>query len=303
MSGVVQVLLACVLWGTAGIGASFLPGISAAAVGSATSAAGGLAFFLIYLRPSWRVLTARPNLGWVIAGSAGMAGYPLLFYAGLDFAPVATCYVVSLGSAPIWAALLELVVDRQRQTPLWLVGTGIGLVGVAMLVLGSSRTDTQPTSVGVGITLALAAGLAYSLQAYSSRKLMARGASPLAALGALFGGASIVLVPVMIAVGGPLLTSWQGIAVGVYLAALPICLAYVLFFRGLRTISASLATTLTLADPAAAALLSVLVLGQVVTPLGWVGIGVIAAGVVLASRPSVSPGWGPSNRVLRRRAP
>lgn len=293
--GVFQVLLACVLWGTAGIAASFLPGVPASAVGAATSGAGGLAFFLLYLRPSWRVLVARRNLVWVIVGSAGMAGYPLLFYAAIDFAPVATCYVVSLGSAPIWAALLEGVLDRQRPKPLALVAIVIGIVGMAMLVLGTSRSDGQPTDPVAGVALAATAGLAYTLQAYCSRRLMANGATPLAALGALFGGASLVLVPVMLAVGGPLVASWQGLAVGVYLAALPICLAYVLFFRGLRTITASLATTLTLADPAAAALLSVVVLGQTIIPIGWAGIAVIAAGVLLASRP-----WAPA--FARRRA-
>lgn len=60
-----------------------------------------------------------------------------------------------------------------------------------------------------------------------------------------------------------------------YLAVLTTFLAYRLFGLGLRHTPASVATTLTLAEPAVAALLGIAVLAERPTPLSWAGLAVL----------------------------
>ena len=87
--------------------------------------------------------------------------------------------------------------------------------------------------------------------------------------------------------GASLLASPQAFAVGAYMALVPMFLGYVLFGLGLTRISASTATTLTLAEPAVAAVLAVLVVGERLTLLGWLGTaGIGLSLLILALAPS-----------------
>jgi DME family drug/metabolite transporter len=60
----------------------------------------------------------------------------------------------------------------------------------------------------------------------------------------------------------------------------------VLFGRGLAAVPASTATTLSLLEPAVAAVIAVLVLHERLSPLGWAGTGVLLAGLVVLTAPS-----------------
>jgi DME family drug/metabolite transporter len=57
--------------------------------------------------------------------------------------------------------------------------------------------------------------------------------------------------------------------------------AYVLFGRGLRHLPAGPVTTLVLAEPVVATVLGVVVLGETLTVLGWIGAALVLAGLVL----------------------
>src|SRR5699024_735837 len=81
----------------------------------------------------------------------------------------------------------------------------------------------------------------------SAHRLMGRGVGRAAAMGSVFGLGGLTLLPVLALTGAPLLASPQAFAVGAYMALVPMFLGYVLFGLGLTRISASTATTLTLA--------------------------------------------------------
>jgi DME family drug/metabolite transporter len=58
-------------------------------------------------------------------------------------------------------------------------------------------------------------------------------------------------------------------------------LAYVLFGLGLRSIRSTAATSITLVEPVVATALAVIVVGERLSGLGWVGVGLILAGVTV----------------------
>lgn len=98
-------------------------------------------------------------------------------------------------------------------------------------------------------------------------------------MGGMFGLGAVVLAPVLIATGAPLLERAESVAIAGYLAVAPMFLAYLLFGFGLRSIRSSVATTVTLIEPVVAAALAVLVVGERLAPGGWIGIVVILVGV------------------------
>lgn len=290
--GVAAVLAAAVLWGTTGTAAEFAPDVGPLAIGAAALGIGGMLQALIALGPLRRertALRARPRL--LLLGAAGVVVYPLAFYSAMHLAGVAVGTVVSLGAAPIASGLLERIVQGRRLSGPWLVSTALGIAGAAVLclaMLDDAPGELLPTAAGVG--LGLVAGAAYALYSWVAHRLMADGIGRAAVMGAVFGLGGAGLLPALLVTGAPLLASAQSFAVGAYMALVPMFLGYLLFGVGLTRITASSATTLTLVEPAVAALLAVMVVGERLPVLGWIGLaGVGASLVLLALAPATRP--------------
>jgi DME family drug/metabolite transporter len=71
------------------------------------------------------------------------------------------------------------------------------------------------------------------------------------------------------------------------MALIPMFLGYLLFGYGLARVTASTATTITLSEPAIAAILAVAVVGERLSTVGWTGLGIVAVALaVLAIAPT-----------------
>ncbi len=217
----------------------------------------------------------------VALGALGVAGYQLTFFAAVDATGVAVGTVVALGSGPVFAGLLA----REVLTARWAVATALAVAGVAVLVAAGSSAEIDP----VGVVLALGAGLSYATYTVAAKRLLAEH-GPEAVMARLFGIGAVLLAPVMIVNGLGEVGSAGGIAVAVYLGAVPTALAYVLFARGLRHLPANEVATLTLAEPVTATALGVVVLAERPGPLALVGVALVLAGLaVLAARRRAQP--------------
>jgi DME family drug/metabolite transporter len=100
-------------------------------------------------------------------------------------------------------------------------------------------------------------------------------------MGAMFGMGALILLPVLLVTGAPLLQSGLSVAIAAYLSVGPTLLGYVLFGIGLRTVRSSTATTITLLEPVVATLLAVLIVGERLAPLGWTGLVLVFAGLAV----------------------
>jgi DME family drug/metabolite transporter len=299
------ILVAAVLWGTTGTAASFLPpGVPPVATGAATMSVGGLLLLAVTPRLSWAALRSPAGRGWLLAGGACVVAYPLAFYSSMSLAGVAVGNVVSLGSAPVFAAVLERAIEGRRLRPGWWVTTGLAVSGVVLLgtagpAHAGGREPGEPGEPGAaawGLLLGLVAGASYAGYTYCSRRAMERGCGSRAAMGAVFGVGAVLLLPVLIATGAPLTQSAASLGIAAYLAIGPMFLAYLAFGAGLRSVPSSTATTLTLLEPVVATLLAVTVVGERLAPLGWAGIALIGLGLVLLT------GGGAAAAVRRRGA-
>ncbi|MFF6012672.1 MULTISPECIES: DMT family transporter [Rahnella] len=281
MSGMGGVLIAALLWGTTGTAATFAPGVSAVAIGAVAMGVGGMLQALIALRGIARHrATLRHHWRMLLTGALAVAVYPLAFYASMHLAGVTVGTVISIGSAPLLSALIEYGLDGQRLTRRWMTGAAAGVAGMVLLCLAESAhssSTAQQSEVITGIALGLLAGLTYALYSWAARHLMQRGIPSRTAMGATFGFGGIMLMPVLFATGAPLLASWNNAAVGIYMALVPMFIGYLCYGYGLARIPASMATTITLLEPAVAAVLAVVIVGERLPALGWVGIGLIVA--------------------------
>ncbi len=291
--GSVCVLAAAVLWGTTGTAAALAPGVGSLAVGAAAMGVGGL----LQAAAAHRVMRVhRAGLAaqWrtLAVSAVAVAVYPLAFYSSMRLAGVAVGTVVSIGSAPMAAALIERVIDRRPLSRRWALGATAGVVGVLALALARAGEEEAATGGSgpqpvLGIALGLLAGVTYALYSWGAARVMRRGLHSRPVMGAVFGLGGVLLLPVLLLTGAPIVASWSNFAAVAYLALVPMFAGYVLFGRGLAAVPASTATSLSLLEPAVAAVIAVLVLHERLPALGWVGMGVLLASlVVLTAQPS-----------------
>ena len=285
------ILAAAVLWGTTGTAATFAPrGTSSLAIGAAAMGFGAVLLVVAAGRPALVLLADRSVRVPLFVGAACVAIYPLAFYTSMAKAGVAVGVTLTIGSSPIAAAVIERIVDGQRLSSRWALATAVAVAGAVLL--GLSGVHVSHPGAVIGVVLALVAGGCYAGYSVAAARLVSTGTESRAAMGAMFGLASLVLFPVLALTGPALISTGRGLAVTGYLAVLPMGLGYVLFGRGLRTTSASTATAISLVEPVVAAVLAVLVVHQHLGISGWVGIVLIAASVAALAQPApVSAGF------------
>ncbi|MEU1518770.1 EamA family transporter [Streptomyces sp. NPDC005811] len=288
LGGPAPILLAAVLWGTTGTAASLAPaGAPAAAIGSAGLALGGILLFL--LSRGARALPAACTRGerWLLVlGALAVAGYPVTFYPAVARTGVAVATVIALGSAPVFTGLLAWLTGRSRPTARWTAATAAAVLGCALLVLGPGLTGAGTPMDLTGVALAACGGLSYAVYSLIGGALITRGHSSDAVMGVLFGAAGLLVLPFLASVDLRWITTVRGAAVAGYLALFTVCLAYRLFGHGLRRTSASAATSLTLAEPAVAAVLGVTVLDERLPAASWAGLAVLALSLTLLAFPA-----------------
>jgi DME family drug/metabolite transporter len=256
---------------------------------------GGLLLFATAPRMSWSVLRDPRARRWVALGAVGVFVYPLAFYSAMSLAGVAVGNVVALGSGPVFAALYEWLGERHPLSRRWAISTGLAVIGIALLAVGRQTGVTGPSSGALpGVALGLVAGAAYALYTYASSRAIGlgqfgggrlsdgeptRGWTSRGVMGAMFGVGAVLLLPVLILTGKPLLQSGSSLGIAAYLAIGPMFVAYLLFGIGLRSVRSSAATTITLLEPVVATILAVLVVGERLAPVGWLGLLLVFAGL------------------------
>lgn len=296
--GIMAVLFSSIVWGTTGTAATFAPGVSALGIGAAAMGIGGL---LQAMRAHKRIAGSAMEL-WrlralLLFSGVSVAIYPLAFYSSMRLAGVTVGTVVTIGSAPLLSALIEFGFDRTPLTRRWMASALVGLAGIVLLALAKGSASHSVTIEGdalvPGVLCGLIGGLTYALYSWGARSLMLRGIPAPAAMGAIFGLGGVLLLPILLATGGPFLASWSNAAVGIYMAVVPMFMGYLAFGFALARISASMAITITLVEPVVAAVLAVLIVGERLPLVGWLGAALVVLCLVLITLP---PGRGITHR-------
>ncbi|AVP56650.1 DMT family transporter [Pulveribacter suum] len=294
-AGIALVSLAALLWGTTGtaqqLGAG---GLSPFWVGAAQLAVASAFFACAQALGRWR---GRPRpggparggpgapprvpLAWLALASAGIGGYSIAFYAGVRLAGVGVGTAVAIGSSPVWAGLIQAVVQRAPPPVRWWLGVGVSVAGGALMALARGGGAAAPAWAGLG--LCLLAGLAYAAYALVNKRLVARAPAGWVNL-RVFSGAALLALPAAALLAGVPRFSAPALALVLYLGVVVSGLAYVAFSGGLRHIGGATAVTLTLIEPAAAFALALLVLGERPPAPAYWGLAALLAGLGLVIR-------------------
>ncbi|KXF81096.1 DMT family transporter [Enterovibrio coralii] len=286
LQGSLAILFSSVLWGTTGTVASFAPQVSPLAVGAFAMGVAGLLLGVMYrnaIKSDWYVLKNSPLL--LAVGAVSLAIYPLAFYSSMRMAGVAVGTVISIASAPFFAVLIEQIFGRkQTLSTRWLISAVAGTAGIIMLTLAEtahSKGAAENDQLILGVILGLVAGLTYTLYAWVAKQFINQGVESKSAMGAIFLLGACILLPSLYFTGNNLFSTMENTLVVTYMALVPMFLGYVAFGFGLKFVNASKATLLTLFEPVVAAVLAIVVVGELISPIGWLGMALISVCLLL----------------------
>ncbi|NYZ13565.1 DMT family transporter [Azospirillum sp. RWY-5-1] len=279
-TGIVLVAAAALLWGTGGVVAKMLFGmteITPLTVGFFRLALSVPALVLVgwvlFGRDILRTDGVRSGL---VAVSVAMASYQVFYYEAVHRAGVAVATLVTLCLAPVLVALLSALWLREPFTANVARALALALAGTAMLV-GFPAGDGA-TSLS-GIAMAVGAAASYAALTVAGRSI-AGHCHPARTIIVGFGGGALLLLPFALAQGLGLAYPAPAWSLLLYLGLVPTALAYVLFFTGMRTTPATVASILSLMEPLTATVLAWAVFGERLGLLGLAG-GALLLGALL----------------------
>ena len=279
--GYAEAMAAAFLWGSSGVFAVhlFRMGVPPETVALMRPIAGVVllsAGFLV-TRPALLRIGRRELLFIGLGGGTAVGVFQVAYQQSIDAAGVPTTVaLLYLAPALVAAASGPLLGEWPSARRLALIA--LTLAGVWLTVSGAEEIETRFGATGLGWGILAAA-------AYAAYTLFGRYATPRfgSARTVVYStaGACAFLALAVPAAPGPLTlppTSGAWLLLAVF-GALTIAGAQFLFFDALGRIEASAASVVTAVEPVVAALLATTLLSQGLSPLGWIGIALVVAGV------------------------
>lgn len=205
------------------------------------------------LIPGRRVFRVKPrDLGIMVLMGVMQAIYQASYSAAIARAGVTVPTLVALCAAPIIVALFSAFVTREQLSLFTLIALACAVVGTFLLV------EAGPHTGGVsllGVLLALLAGTGYAGFILCGR-LLTTHYYPLHVNAVAFATGALLLLLLAVPTGLTLTYPLWGWLLLLYLGCIPTALAYGLFQVGMRSLSATVVSIVTLCEPLAAALLA-----------------------------------------------
>ena len=233
----------------------------------------------------------RSLLGLAIMGGAGYVGQSGSYFSALHFIPASTNALL-LYTFPVAVTLLAALLFRESLSMVKLAACGLAFFGTLLVV--EAQLHAAPP---IGIVLGLGSAAFYSgYILYGSRLLP--GLPPVSATATIMTSAALVW-GTFAAVTGQLAVAWtaQRVALIASFALLGTTIPVLTFILGLRLVGPSRAAILSTFEPASTVLLAVIILGELASPLQYLGGALIIASVLLLE----GSGWLAS-RVLPQAA-
>lgn len=184
-------------------------------------------------------------------------------------------------TTPIWGVVVaHLFTNDEKLSSRKLAGVVLGFAGVTVMI-GPALLG----SIGNNVLAQLAcvtAALCYAFAGVWARRYRAQGVSPMSVTTGQLTAGALVMLPLALMVDRPWLDALPSLkAIGAIAALAVVCsaFAYILYFRLIERAGATNALLVTLLVPPVAILLGAVVLGEVIEPRDFAGLGLIALGL------------------------
>ncbi len=284
LKGVLLILIAGALWGTAGL---FVRGLNAVGLHAmqivfvrvAVTAVLTLVGVLIADRS---LLKIKLKDVWCFIGTGlvSIVSFYYFYFATIESASIAVAATL-LYTAPIFVMAFSLLLFREKLTAQKIAACAVAFVGCVFVSgLIGKGSGLSAASLATG----LLSGLGYALYSIFGRYALNKGYSSVTITVYTFVIAAVCLIPFAdyAAIAAALSASTaKTLLLGGGLSVFVTVLPYFMYTKGLESVASSKASVMASVEPAVASLISIFVLGENVDFLGKLGIILILAAVVI----------------------
>ena len=270
-----------VLGGTIGPAQVLIDGaVGPAALAGWRHLIGGLALTALALRDLTAFQALRGRRVWTALVLTGLlsAGYQVSFLMAVSLTGGAMGTVVAVATVPLFAGIAARRFDGERLTRNWMVGSGAAVAGSVLLLLPGAGGRVDPAGLAWGVL----AGAIFAGYTVLSKRLSADVPDVHVSTGLTMLIGAVVLAPAMMLDTGDV-GQKRTVALIAWLGLITTGAVYALYTKGLQSVGANLAGTLSLGEPLAATLLSTIVLGERLSTTEWTAGVVILGGLLTAA--------------------
>ena len=199
----------------------------------------------------------------------------LCFFTGMFYIGVSSGAIISIGSAPLWAAVIGKLFYKQSPHWDWYVATALAISGI-VCINGFSFDIDRIFFIG----LLLLDGLTYAAYISVSPQLI-KNIGPEASIMLILAIIALLLLPVIFIFPIEWVFTSKGILVCLGLGIFTAGLAFTLLTAGTRYIPASIASTLCLAEPLGATFWGIFLLNEDTSLVRLVGISLVFLSIIV----------------------
>jgi drug/metabolite transporter (DMT)-like permease len=240
-------------------------------------------WLLYWLKPKARARRYSGKWPLLFAAAAAFAGDLAFWHTSIKLTSVANSTLLA-NLAAIFVTLAAWIFLRQRPTRLFVAGLGAALAGVALLV----HMSLEFSATGLaGDVLGVVTAVFYAAYLLAVKGLRDRGEATLHLMAVTTTLTALVLLPVALASGEPLLArSLSGWWILLGLALVSHAAGQGLIAYALAHLPAAFSSVSLLFQPVMAALFAWVLLAEALVPLQMIGGVVVLCGIYLARRGS-----------------
>lgn len=268
------VILSGVCFGTTGTSQSLWgKGINPLVIGSSRMLVGSIALWLISLKEKTTLKFPKRQL-WICA--IGMATYQLAFFSAVHLTGVAIATITALGSSPVFTGLISWRAGHEKPSRTWAIATLITTLGIVALNIHAESSTFKVS----GVLLALCAAAGFGSFNVAGRQVLQREYPLSHFISRSFALSALLISPFIFTERLWWLRTARGAGLILWLGIVATALAYSLYGFGLSHLKASNASTLVLAEPVTATILSVTILHNHLTASSWAGVLLVLVGLL-----------------------
>lgn len=279
--GLFLISIAAILWGTVGISAKYLVncyGVSPLTIGAwRLLLAAPILLIISHIKTNNSEPLDRKYLHLFFLYGFAVASYQVSYFAAVNYVGVSTGTLLAICTSPIFVAFLARILLKETLAFRVYIALAISILGIALIMDITNIRIILNSQYFWGYILALGAGLSYGIYAVIGKKLLSFY-SPIRIISITFSLGAIFMLPFAgISAELPL----KGWGILLYIGCIPTALAYIMFTVGLQKTTATRASIVTLLEPLTSTFLALMIIGESLVYLQWVGVVLLVAAFLI----------------------
>jgi len=272
-----EIIIACILWSSAGILAKLILGMPAQTIIFYRVTLASVTFFMaLLISGNLQLIKLGDKKIYLLIFGILQVATMLAFFISIMKASVSVA-VLLLYTAPVYVTVFSPLILKERTSKKGIIALIIAIAGIFLMV---DPAKLEFHAYSIGILAAIISGITYAFQIMTSKYISGTYSGYAQSFWGSF-ISMVLLLPFSIISQNIVIANFKYL---ILLSIFPTILAVSLYFNGLKKVKAQSASILGLIEPVSAVILAVLILHEEISNIEIIGGVLILAGSLMVSR-------------------